>query len=232
MNNRNSLACRILPSALLFACGFALLPATPAVADDGSWIVRLRVINVAPDEDSGTVSAGGAALPGSSVSVDDATTLELDFTYMWSRNWGAELILATTDHNVTAEGSIAGLGEALDVSVLPPTLLLQYHFLPDAKIRPYVGLGVNFTLFYDEEAKGGFADAVGGVSDVDLDESFGLAAQVGVDFEVADNWFLNLDAKYLDIETTATIDTGALGRLEVDVEITPFVFGFGVGRRF
>ena len=116
--------------------------------------------------------------------------------------------------------------------VLPPTLLAQYHFAPNATIRPYIGAGVNFTLFYDEDATDGFETAAGGESNVDLDESVGLAGQVGLDIGSGD-WFFNIDVKYIQMDTTATITTpGALGTVDVDVDINPWVLGIGFGKRF
>ncbi|MEM9553609.1 MAG: OmpW family protein [Acidobacteriota bacterium] len=232
MTPRTSLARRLLAATLVASFAFTFAPLA-ASADTGDWLIRLRGINVSPDDSSSAVRSNGSAIGGSSVSVDDDTVPELDITYFVRPNWGLELILATSEHNVSAEGSLSALGEIVTSDVLPPTLLLQYHFAPDARIRPYVGLGVNFTLFFDEEASASFEAAAGGSSDVDLDSSVGLAGQLGVDVGLNDDWFLNFDVKYLDLQTDATIETpGALGTVEVDVDINPIVWGFGFGRRF
>ena len=188
---------------------------------------------MSPDDSSSVLRTNGVGIDGTSVSVDDDTVPELDITYMITDNVGLELILATSKHNVSGEGGLAALGEIVESYVLPPSLLLQYHFSPDATFRPYVGAGINYTLFYDDDTTSSLNDFVGGVSDLDLDSSFGLAAQVGFDVAVGDSWFFNVDVKYLDIDTEATIQTnGALGELSVDVDIQPYVFGAGVGWRF
>ena len=218
---------RLVVPALIAACFVGTAP-----AEAGDWLVRLRAINIDPDSSSSAVRTNGSDIAGSSVSVDDATIPELDITYMPRENFGIELVLGTAEHDVFGEGSLAALGKIADVDILPPTLMFQYHFSPGSTIRPYVGLGVNFTLFFDETATAGFETAAGGSSNVDLDESFGLAGQVGVDIGSGD-WFFNIDAKYIQIDTTATITTpGALGTVDVDVDINPIVLGVGFGRRF
>lgn len=219
----------VLSLALLMS--FSAVPGTRA--EQGDWLIRLRAIIVDPDDDSSAVRSDGAPIAGSGVTVDDDTVPELDITYMLKDRWGLELILASSQHDVSGTGSLAGLGKILEARTLPPSLLLQYHFAPEAKVRPYAGLGVNFTLFFDEEVTSSFEAAAGGPTSADLDSSFGLAAQAGLDISVSEKWFLNLDLKYLDIDTTATLVTpGPLGTLTVDVGITPYVIGFGFGRSF
>ncbi|MFC2950900.1 OmpW family protein [Marinicaulis aureus] len=214
-------------TTLLSAAAILSVMTVPAAAEQGDLLVRLRGIMVAPNEDSGPVLP---TFPTATVSVDDAIVPELDFTYFFTDNIGAELILATSPHDVSGEGALAGLGEIADAMVLPPTLTLQYHFMPDAAFRPYVGVGVNWTIFYSEDAKTSLTDAIGPTS-VSMDDSFGWAAQVGFDIPISDRVFLNADVKYIDIDTTATLTTGALVNT-VDVDIDPFVFGIGVGMRF
>ncbi len=209
-------------SALLLTGLCSTMLAIPAQASD--WLVRARVIHVSPDDSSSQVPN----VAGSGVSPDSATTLELDFTYMLSPNLGLELILATTPHDVSGTGTLAG-ADVGKVKLLPPTLTLQYHFAPRAKIRPYAGVGVNYTHFYDDKL--GAALLANSATDIDYDDSFGLAAQAGVDFDINKDWFVNLDVKYIQIDTTATISGGALAG-NVNVDINPWVFGVGIGTRF
>jgi outer membrane protein len=219
-------------AGLLAVFALLVLVAAPVQAEKGDWIIRARGIVVDPDDSSGVVSSDGVPIDGSGVTVDDDTVPEVDFTYFLTHRLALELIVATSDHNISATGTLGSLGQIASTSVLPPSLLLQYHFMPDMAIRPYVGAGINYTYFFDEEATASFDEAAGGVSNVDLGSSFGLAAQVGIDFGIGTNWLINADIKYLDISTDATIDTGALGRVTVDVDITPWVYGIGVGYRF
>lgn len=213
---------------LLSAAVAAVAMTAPAAAEQGDLLVRLRGVYIAPQDDSGPVLP---AVPTGSVTVDDAIVPELDFTYFFTNNIAAELILATSKHNVDGADALSALGEVADSMVLPPTLTLQYHFAPDAKVRPYVGAGVNWTIFYDEDAKASLETALGGPTSVSMDDSFGWAVQAGVDFDLTERVFLNLDVKYIDIDTTATLTTGAAVNA-VDVDIDPIVFGIGVGMRF
>lgn len=213
-------------SILIAAASVAALTA-PAFAAQGDWLVRARAIYVAPQDDAGPVLP---TFPTGSVSVDDAIVPELDFTYFLTDNIGAELILATSPHDISGEGALVGLGEIADTMALPPTLTLQYHFLPDAKFRPYVGAGINWTIFYSEDATDSLVTAIG-ATDVSLDDSFGWAVQAGADIDITERVFLNIDVKYVDIDTTATLTTGALVNT-VDVDIDPIIVGVGLGMRF
>jgi len=201
--------------------------ATSAQAEEGDWLVRLRGIVVAPTETAGPVLP---AFPGGSVSVSNAVVPELDFTYFITNNVGAELILGTSPHDISGEGSLAALGEIAETMALPPTLTLQYHFAPNAHVRPYVGVGVNWTIFYDEDATMALNDAIGATT-VSLDDSVGVSFQAGMDFDISDRVFLNIDVKYIDIDTTATLNTGGAINT-VDVDLDPIVAGVGVGMRF
>ncbi len=200
---------------------------TPAFAGEGDWMVRARVIGVMPDESAGDVLP---AFPGGSVEIDDDYVPELDFTYFFNDNWSAELILATSDHDLQGTGVLDALGTVAEVKTLPPTLTLQYRFAPDAQIQPYVGVGVNYTIFYDTDATSNLTNAIGPTS-LDLDDSFGLAVQAGVDIKLDEKWSLNADIKYVQMDTTATLNTGGMINT-IDVDINPIIIGVGVGYRF
>ena len=195
----------------------------------GDVLVRVRGIVVAPQDDSSGITP---ALPTETVEVSTAVVPEVDITYFASPNVSFELIAATAKHDVNGvSGVTGGIGELASTWVLPPTLTAQYHFNPAGTVRPYFGAGVNYTLFYSEKASDGLEAAVGS-TDVDLDDSFGWALQAGVDIALTDKMLLNLDAKWIDIDTTATLRTGALGTQTVDVEIDPLVIGVGLGWQF
>jgi outer membrane protein len=218
MKLKKNIAC------LVAALGVSVV-ATPVMAyEAGDILVRARIINVDPQDDSSGISINGANT-GIEASVDSDTMPELDFTYMLERHWGLELILAYTEHDVST--SLGGLGKVASTKVLPPTLTLQYHFSPDSNIRPYLGAGVNYTHFFDSKVKGGL-DAPG--ADIDIDDSWGLAAQAGVDIDMNEDWFVNFDVKYIDISADAHIKNGA--SIKVDIDVNPIVWGIGIGRRF
>jgi outer membrane protein len=200
--------------------------ASPAFAKAGDTFIRVRGIMVAPNEDSTGITP---AFPTEEVSVNNSVMPEVDITHMVSDNVGLELIAATTKHSVSGKtGTTGGIGKLASTWVLPPTLTLQYHFAPEAKVRPYVGAGVNWTLFYSEKASNGLETAVG-PTNVKLDSSFGWAAQAGMDIKLNDRMFLNFDVKYIDIDTDARLRTTAAGTQRVGVSLDPFVFGVGLG---
>ena len=207
--------------ALGLAAGFALLAGAASAADvataDGlsPWMFRLRSIYVMPDEQA------HLTVPGN-VDIGDAVVPELDISYFFTENIAAELILGTTNHDVDGHsGGLTGLNLG-DVWLLPPTLTAQYHFNLTDSIKPYVGAGVNYTIFYGEDA-GQFAD-------IHYKNSFGWALQAGVDIATGDNWGINLDVKKLFLDTKVKVNNGAVtsGKVEID----PWIFGAGVYYRY
>ena len=213
-------------TATLLAAAFATPGTATAQTAAGDWLIRLRGIVVSPTESSGEVSG----IPGSRVGVTDSVMPEIDFTYMATDHIGAELILATTRHEATGRGSLSAIDTVASTWVLPPTLTLQYHLSPKGKVRPYVGAGVNYTVFYAEDASKALEGALGSTK-VRMSDSAGYALQAGVDIDLGRRTFLNLDVKYLDIDTTARLTTGT-GTSRVRVSIDPLVIGVGIGRRF
>ncbi|MBO9713295.1 OmpW family outer membrane protein [Sphingomonas sp.] len=219
----------------LALAGLALGAATPALAQDGKTgieagdvLLRVRTIVVAPNEKSGSVLP---AFPGEKVKISDSVMPEVDVTYMATDHIGFELIASTTKHKASGEtGTTGSIGRLATTWVLPPTLTAQYHFMPKAKVRPYVGAGLNYTIFWNETPSKGLEAAVGPTR-VRMRDSFGWAAQAGVDIDLTPRVFLNLDVKYIDIDTTARLSTTAAGVQKVDIRIDPLVFGVGVGIR-
>ncbi len=192
-----------------------------AMADAGDFLVRLRGLGVVPNESASITPIGG------SVDIDASIVPEIDFTYFFTDHIAVELIAAVTPHDVTATGTALGNVDLGDTWLLPPTVTLQYHFDTGTAFQPYVGVGVNYTTFFNADLPGGSP-----LVSIDYDDSFGLAGQVGFDYFVGENWFLNFDVKYIDINTDVTIDAGGLGIVNADVDIDPWVIGVGVGWRF
>jgi outer membrane protein len=213
---------------LLGAAAMGALATGQAQAAQGDVLIRLRGIMVAPNEKSGSVLPG---FPGEKVKVDDSVMPEIDISYMATDHIGFELIAATTKHGASGRtGTTGSIGKLATTWVLPPTLTVQYHFLPDAKFRPYVGAGINYTLFYNEKASNALEGAVGATR-VHMSDSVGWAGQAGVDIGLNDRLFLNLDVKYIDIDTSVRLTTGAAGVQRVKVSLDPFVFGVGIGMK-
>ncbi|SDA30157.1 OmpW family protein [Sphingomonas sp. NFR15] len=216
---------RIITALVLTAAACAAMPAQ--AQEKGDVLMRVRAIMVSPNEKSGGVQP---SFPGGRVGVTDSYAPEVDFTYMLTDHIGTELILATTKHDVQGRAALSGIDKLAGTWVLPPTLTLQYHFAdPHAKVRPYVGAGVNYTIFYSSKASGALNAAIGDTK-VHLNDSFGYALQAGVDVNITRKVFANLDIKYIDMDTTARLHTGgALNQVKVNVD--PLVFGIGLGLR-
>ena len=188
------------------------------------WQVRLRGVGVVTPNQSAKIG-----IIGGDVQISDAFIPELDFTYFFTEHFAAELILGTAKHDVKAINTIAGDIDLGSAWLLPPTLTAQYHFYTsDKKIfKPYIGAGVNYTLFYNVKS--------GAVADVKYDNALGYAAQVGFDLMLDDTFFINVDAKRLFLSTDVTVDaTNLVPGLVVPAEvgIDPWLFGIGVGMKF
>lgn len=197
--------------------------APAALAEAGDWQFRLRAITVQPDESADIATIGG------NVDIDTSLVPEFDISYFLTDNLAAELILGVTPHEVTAVGTALGDVPLGDVTLLPPTLTLQYHFNPGGQVRPYIGAGINYTVFFDEDLPASSA-----LDSIDYDPSVGLALQAGADYALNGRWFLNVDVKKVWINTDVTIDgTTNLGAVvNADVDINPVIFGVGVGWRY
>ena len=220
---------QLVIAASFISCvtGIGSIIYSPAsMADAGDWLIRLRALYVGPNDDSGTVSG----IPASGVSIGSDITPELDFTYFITNKLAAELILGSSKHDIKAQGSIKPLGKIAEARTLPPTITLQYHFQPDAKFRPYIGVGVNYTKFFNEKVSSSLESALG-PTNISLSSSWGVAGQLGVDIPFNEKWFFNLDAKYILMDTTATLNSEGTIRT-VDVDIDPLFIGLGIGRRF
>jgi len=186
-------------------------------AEKGDIVVRARVTHVAPDESSHLNLSGYQRLE-----VDSNTIPEIDFSYYFTKNIAAELILATgTRHDVNAianDGSISKLGS---INLLPPTLTAQWHFNPDQTIDPYIGAGVSYIRAMDRNLN---LSTTGITVDRNM---FGPALQAGVDYNLQDKWLVNIDVKKIwfstDVNTTSKID---------DLDIDPWLVSFGVGKKF
>lgn len=184
----------------------------------GDWFTRVRALYILPNDSSGSVSS----IPHSGVSVHPAWTGEFDFGYMFTKNLGSELILATSRHTLMGKKALSGT-KIGTTWLLPPTLTLQWRFFPSYIAQPYIGAGVNYTLFYANHCS--LHD-----THMSLKHSWGPALQVGMDVFVYKNWLLNFDVKYIWIDTHAHLTGDVTGKVHVDVN--PWVFGFGFGRKW
>ncbi|WP_313740351.1 OmpW/AlkL family protein [Pseudomonas sp.] len=224
--------------SLLGASLVALALAAPVANahQAGDFILRAGAITTAPNEDSGETKLDGARVSGTKATLNSDTQLGLAFAYMLTDHVGVELLAATPfQHTVGVKGLGAGLdGKLADIKQLPPTLSLQYYPMePSSKFQPYAGVGVNYTLFFDEELSGTRKQQ--GFSNMKLQDSIGLAGQVGMDYMLTDNLLFNAAVWYVDINTKATIDGPSalgVGTTKVNLEVDPWVYMVGLGYKF
>jgi outer membrane protein len=229
--------------SVVFA-GVVLIAPMQMKAEEGDWVVRLRAASINPNEDSrlgktvNNLLGATVMSPGAELSVSENLIPEIDISYYFTKNLAAELILATgsehgvriTDDNLTAIGN-QSLGS---VDVLPPTLTLQWHLNPDEMFDPYVGAGINYTFMLDRYARGSRGAIAGNKIKIDRD-SWGYALQAGLDINLADNWLINADVKYIGIDTDVELRGAATGNVwrKVDsLDIDPWVIGIGLGKKF
>ena len=213
--NKNTVSTLI--AATLLAAGFS---ASVSAHQAGDIIVRAGAVVVAPNESSDPVATFGE------FKVSNNTQLGLNFGYMLTDNFGVELLAATPfSHDV----SLAGVGKIAETKQLPPTLVAQYYFgNSQSVVRPYIGIGVNYTNFYDNE----FTNDLGGaLTDLSMTTSWGLAAQAGVDYQVNKNWLVNASVWYAQISSDVKFklsgDTVVIG-----TDIDPWVYMVSVGYTF
>ncbi|NKC29835.1 OmpW/AlkL family protein [Falsiroseomonas selenitidurans] len=200
-----------------------LLPAPAQAQQDvrgkqaGDLVLGASLIGVLP-------SNGGSTSIGGTPHASATATPQLDLTYFLTPNFAVNVIAATSRHDVSVRGLAGGEIELGRVWALPPTVTLQYHPLPASRFSPYLGIGVNYTVFYGE---GGSRSA--GITHVDVENAWGFAVNAGVDYEITPSWVANVDVKRLWLQPDVRVNRGAVtGQAELD----PWIVGAGVRYRF
>jgi len=200
----------------------------------GDILIRGGATSVSPNSDKAAVFLAGNDST-MSLSVDDNTQLGLNFVYFFDTNWAVELLAATPfTHDVTIHDPNAILGvdgvKLAEVTQLPPTLSALYYIDTGTAFKPYVGVGINYTHFFEEEFEA--APKSLGLSDLQLDGSFGFSVQIGADYEIDKNWSVNVSARYIDISTDATFDVAGDSIGKATVEVDPMVYSVMLGYKF
>jgi len=184
----------------------------------GDVLIRVRAIGVVPEDTSSRIS-----LIGGNVHVTATPAPEVDLSYFFTDHIAAELIAASTRHEISATGTSLGRVDVASTFILPPTLTLQYHFLPRGFIDPYLGAGLNVSFWYDTNPAGGAVTKVG------LNTVAGPALQAGFNVKLGHGLFANFDVKQIFIDPEARIDGGAI---IAKTHLDPTVVGAGIGLRF
>ncbi|MDR7120340.1 OmpW family outer membrane protein [Rheinheimera soli] len=217
--------------------------AAPALAN---WSVNVGAITVAPQDSSShlNVVETVAGLPANSteLSVNNNTQLGITIDYQLNKNWTIELIAATPfSHDIQVKGSAINGLPIGSTKHLPPTLLAQYHFdLGNSRFDPFIGLGLNYTTFFQEEVSGELVSTLQALNVTDandkvqlkLKDSVGLAMQAGVNIKLADSWSAHLMLSKMDIETEGRVQVNGTTIQSVDVTIDPYVWMIGARYSF
>lgn len=227
----------LIGATLLFGSS-AFAQETTTKKETYKWQMRLRGVGVIPHNKADISSIGGQ------IDVNNNFIPELDFTYFFTENLAAELILGTSKHTVGTIGSTLDLPPVVNgpatanvdlgsVWLLPPTLMIQYHHKFGDIFKPYVGIGANYTIFYNEKS--------GAAQDIKYDNKFGWGYQFGFDIDLTEKFFINVDFKKLFLKTDVTVDASNLLsseapinelKIPAKVKLDPMLIGFGVGMRF
>ncbi|MEV4782169.1 OmpW/AlkL family protein [Burkholderia sp. LMU1-1-1.1] len=203
---------KAIAAAVLATLGMGVAMGS-AVAQESPWLVRVRAVNLNTADKSDPVGGVGAS---DRLTVSDKTIPEFDISYFFTPNLAAELVLTYPQkHDVYLDGANIGTFKHL-----PPSLLVQYHFTPDAPLKPYVGAGINYTTLSKVRLLNGQASLE--------HDSVGLVVQAGVDYAIDKQWSLNFDVKKAQIRSDVMIGGAKASRVKVD----PLMIGVGVGYRF
>lgn len=179
-----------------------------ATAAESKWSVRAGVAHVSPQNSASNTAAGP-------IEVGDGTNLGLNLRYAFSPRWSIDVLGALPfEHDIRVNGD-----EVASTKHLPPTVSALYHFNIPGALDLFVGAGLNYTFFMDEQVEG---------ADLSLEDSFGPAGIVGMTYSLAPQWSLGADLRYIAIDTDAEVNGADIGT----VDINPWVFAATVGYHF
>jgi outer membrane protein len=221
-----------LSTATLLVAGFLLLGASAAQAQvAGQAMFKIGFNRIMPKVQSGDLSA--PALPNSQIDIGDANGVIITGAYMFTDNWSWEFIGGLPyRHDVFGAGSVAGVGKIGSIHQISPTALLQYRFLPaNAVVRPYVGLGLTYAVFYDTEGSAALTAITnpgGAPVTIGSDRSWGASGEVGATWKLTDQWFFDASVIKTYINSTPTLSTGQ----SISLKLNPVSANISLGYRF
>jgi len=248
---------------LLVAAGLLALAASSAIAyEPGTFILRGGVGTVAPSSKALSASVEDEYFGefGARIDVEDGTGMTLSGTYMISQNWAFDVFGALPmKHDIAFDFDAFGIPDVIeagqvkgnlgDMKQMPPTLSFQYHFAPDRDFQPYMGLGLNWTTFssvsydpskikvdgvlMDAATQADFIDELG-IDKMYIDDSFGVAAQLGADWAIGDHTVVNFDVRYMDISSDLAFSGDTFDGKEKagTLDIDPWIYSVNLGYRF
>ena len=197
---------------LLIAAGLAVGAFSNVYATDHPWVLRFGAHVIDPKSDNGQ-------LAGMRTSIDSDTKPTVSLEYLLTPSWGVEVLAAVPfRHDLKLDGQTAA-----STKQLPPVLGVNYHFMPDAKVSPFLGVGINYTFFFDSKGQGPLQGAK-----VKIDNSWGAAAHAGLDIKLSPNWLITADLRWINIAGDVHVNGANVGKANVD----PLAYGLSVGYRF
>ena len=209
--------------SLVLATVTALTMTSAFAVPAGTWSIAAGAHMVDPKSDNGSLLNGAL-----SVDVDDDIRPTISGEYFIANNVGIELLAATPFHNDFTLTDAEGVETKGKTQHLPPTLSVQYHFDNDMmplNIKPFIGIGVNYTTFFEEKVN------ISG-ADLELDDSVGVAGHIGLDIPFAPTEYFRIDARYMDLKTDATLNTDE-GSIDLgEIDISPWVYGIAFVKQF
>ncbi len=192
----------------------AAMAGAAQAGEAGDWVLKFGVHQVTPKSDNGRLAGGTLK-----TDVGDSARPTVSLEYLVTPNWGMEVLGALPfKHEVRLNGA-----KAADVKQLPPTVSVQYHFMPQEQFSPFVGVGLNYTRFFGIRETGPLSG-----TRLDLSDSWGGAVHAGFDVRFAERWLFTADVRWMSIETDAKVNGAKVGTVKID----PWVYGIAIGYRF
>jgi outer membrane protein len=210
----NKLSAQILLSALITCAGCA-----SAVADEYINDVRVGLYSVFYHTSADDIS-GPYVPPGANLNAENLETFYLGYIAHLPANFAVELALGwpplskVKGQGPAELGSVPYNGQVISSARwISPTLLFEYNFLDaSSRWRPYIGVGVNYTTFYDRDSTAAGNAASGGPTKLSLTASVGPAATAGVTYRISDRWAAHASYSFSQVKTNLTADTDGIIR--------------------
>ena len=205
---------RLLPffACLLYGCLLAW-GAQASSFQKGDILLRGRIVAVVPDTTGTIVPIGGTP------HVSPAVIPEIDLSYYLTDNISVEGIIGIIPHKAKAKGTSLGDRDAGWIYAFAPTLILQYHKEISEGIIPYLGMGMAYIKYFEDDK----------ADQIQYEDDFGAIIQAGIDIKVSEKWYANVDVKHVWADTVAKLNKGAA---TANVEFNPTIYGVGMGYKF
>jgi outer membrane protein len=207
--------------------------------DSGNNAVRVGYAKVNFNLQSGDLTGPpGTTPPGLKIGAKNLDVFAVSYERRLSVNWAAQF-QAGIPPTLTAigVGAAAPVGTVAKARIWFPTAMLRYTFTNVPVIRPYVGMGMTYTFFTDQQSSPAYTGALqGSSSDINLKSSWGPYARGGFEYPIDKQWCVNMEYSSFRLKTSATVDTqtpgiGDIAR-HVSIKDSPQIFGLTIGYKF